>query len=123
MQKIKKIDFLKKGYTDFFLTFFSVFSIVQSNIFNDKSHSYLKRNLTVDLVCRAAYDMHSMQKREKKVARNKHNDDNEWAKCHVLGKKNGILRELIWHLFNNRLITHTISDKYQPNYDDTLPVT
>ena len=52
MQKIKKMDFLKKGYIDFFLTFFIVFSIVQSNIFNDKSHSYLKRNLTVDLVCR-----------------------------------------------------------------------
>ena len=52
MQKIKNIDFLKKGSIDFFLTFFTVFSVVQSNIFNDKSHSYLKRNLTVDLVCR-----------------------------------------------------------------------
>ena len=57
MQKIKNIDFLKKGSIDFFLTFFTVFNVVQSNIFNDKSHSYLKRNLTVDLVCRARHSL------------------------------------------------------------------
>ena len=40
-----------------------------------------------------SYDMHSMLKREKKVSLNKQNDDYEWTYCHVLGKKNGALRE------------------------------
>ena len=48
-KKWQKSIFLKKGYTDFFLNFFIVFSKVQSNISNNKSHSTRKRNLKVDL--------------------------------------------------------------------------
>ena len=69
-----------------------------------------------------SYDMHSMLKREKKVSLNKQNDDYEWTYCHVLGKKNGALREFSWHMFNNWLIEHTISDKYPQKYDDTMAV-
>ena len=47
---MEKIDFLKKGITDFFPNFFITFSKVQRNIFNEKSHSNRKTNLKVDLV-------------------------------------------------------------------------
>ena len=47
---MEKIDFLKKGITDFFPNFFITFSKVQRNIFNEKSHSTRKTNLKVDLV-------------------------------------------------------------------------
>ena len=47
---MEKIDFLKKGITDFFSNFFITFSKVQRNIFNEKSHSNRKTNLKVDLV-------------------------------------------------------------------------
>ena len=47
---MEKIDFLKKGITDFFPNFFITFSKVQRNIFNEKSHSDRKTNLKVDLV-------------------------------------------------------------------------
>ena len=46
---MKKIDFFKKGYIDFFLNYFIAFSKVQSDIFTDKSHSTLKRNPKVSL--------------------------------------------------------------------------
>ena len=47
---MEKIDFLKKGITDFFPNFFITFSKVQRNIFNEKSHSNRKTNLKVDSV-------------------------------------------------------------------------
>ena len=46
---MKKIDFFKKGYIDFFLYYYIAFSKVQSDIFTDKSHSTLKRNPKVSL--------------------------------------------------------------------------
>ena len=52
---MEKIDFLKKGITDFFSNFFITFSKVQRNIFNEKSHSNRKTNLKVDLVSCVIY--------------------------------------------------------------------
>ena len=58
---MEKIDFLKKGITDFFPNFFITFSKVQRNIFNEKSHSNRKTNLKVDLVsCVDHSDMEGM---------------------------------------------------------------
>ena len=52
---MEKIDFLKKGITDFFPNFFITFSKVQRNIFNEKSHSNRKTNFKVDLDCSSLF--------------------------------------------------------------------